>query len=250
MTVSIWLIVISFNIAYISSSESDYNNNLLPYVKRKFSRIDRGNGLESQLFKNVDRHCVLNLLELRDDGQDYSNTSGEYLNLRNDAINKAFEMCTEERKFVMTQEQMQQNLINHKNAKYSEKIDCLKLEYSTLDPGSKLLQDSNLIFNRQICNEALEDFKLELMKGFNDYKNRIVKSYNLSACNLTRAMTVGRKIALRYVIMANGNFANNDIMMMRHIFVDDAERIIKELIKCFVLEMKNGNFGISQECGD
>jgi hypothetical protein len=140
---------------------------------------------------------------------------------------------------------MNKNLRNHKSENYSEQIDCFKLELANLEPDSELLKGSNLIFNASICDEILEDFDLKLMKGFKDYKNRIEKSYNLTVCDLSEAMKIGRKIAVRYVVMANGDFATNDLMAMRKIFVNDAEEIVKELIKCFVNEMKSGNYGVS-----
>lgn len=184
----------------------------------------------------------MELLELIDDGVDYTNLTGEYLNLRNDAINKAFEVCND-RKFVMSEDQMQENLKNHKSEIYSEKIDCFKLELSKLEPESKLLEGSNLIFNNESCSEILEDFETKLMKGFNDYKNRIIQSYNLTICNVEDAMKIGRKIALRYVVMSNGDYSNNDAIATRNIFTEDAEEMMKEIVKCFVIEMKSGNYG-------
>lgn len=138
---------------------------------------------------------------------------------------------------------MLKNLKNHKSENYSEKIECFQLDLANLEPDSELLKYSNLIFNKTICDEILDDFEVKLMKGFNDYKNKITKNFNLQICDLSKMMEIGRKIALRYVVMANGNYAINDLMGMRKSFTDDAKEIMEKLIECYVIEMKRGNYG-------
>lgn len=238
----IFLIALTSNLV---SSESQYNNNVLPYVKRKFYRIDHAHGVESRLFADVNRTCVMELLELSDDEIDYSNSTGEYLNLRNDAINKAFEVCTEERKVVLSEEQFIKNLKNHENFKYNQQIDCFKNEFLKIDPDSSLLKNSNLILSEENCTEILEDFELKIMKGFDDYKARAFNNFNLQNCNLEEAMKVGRRIAMRYILIANGNYAYNDILNLKNSFCEDAKIVMTEIVKCYVEEMKAGNFGVT-----
>lgn len=240
-----FLIVFASDVALIaSSSESDYNDNVLAFVKRKFHRIDNVRDIESRLFDTVNRTCVLEVLELVDNGEDYSNLTLKYLNLRNDAINKAFEVCTDERTVVLSEDQMKRNLKNHENANYSRLIDCFKVEYLKYDPTSVLLNNTNLIISDENCTEIIDDFDLKLMKGFNDYKAKMTGLFNLTICDLNDALKIGRKIVVRYVIMANGNYPNDVLMALKSTFGDDARNIVREMAKCLVREMKGGNYGV------
>lgn len=240
----IFLIVLTYDIAFIASSESDYNDNVLPLVKRKFHRIDNARDIESRLFDTVNRTCVLEVLELTDNDEDYLNSTLKYLNLRNDAINKAFEVCTEERTVVMSEDQLRRNLKNHENANYSQLIDCFKVEYLKYDRNSILLNNSNLIISDENCTEIIDDFDSRLMRGFYDYKARIVRNFNLTICDLKEMMKYGRKIAVRYVLMANGDYPYEVLMSLKNSFSGDARIIVRKIVKCFVMEMQEGNYGV------
>lgn len=242
----VFLITFAFDLTS-SNSQSDYNSRLLPYVKRKFDRIENSRGIESRLFEGVNRVCVLEVLELNDDDEDYLNVTEIHLNLRDEAINRAFEICTEDLKLVMSEDQLRRNLKNHENSNYSQQIDCFKLEFQKLNnQDSILLKNSNLSFDESICGEILEDFEVKLMKGFKDFKEKTLRKFNLQICKLENLMRIGRQIALRYVLMANGDFAYNDILSLKNSFVDDARRILRDLISCFVEEMKAGNYGVEE----
>lgn len=240
------MILLIFLISLTSSlvcSESGYNNRLLPYVKQKFQQIDD----LGALFGTVNKSCVMELLEVVDDGENstsftenYSNLTAEILNLMNATANKACEVCTEEFKVVLTDEEFVRNLRNHKSLNYTQKISCFKNEYFAIDPQSNLLSNSNIIFNEENCREILADFELKLMKGFKDYRTKAIATFNLQVCDLDEVVKIGRKIALRYVLMANGEYPFNEILTLKNELSEDAKKAVEEVVKCFVNEMKSG----------